>query len=381
MLLCLSLTSSAKKTNFTGSTCFTDGFGYVWNLNYTGGQSGSVTATGTVDIGGGTVWGVWGSAWGRNGSGSVELHAINPSPDGCFSFTDSFVYVGTASIDRSSGHYTDFGSGDWTSYCFGGAFNVGTWFASGPCGASSITTNPNGPAVHSRTSADLGKSCFVDAFGYVWEFHYMPQGNHLYYIQGQVNIGSGVNWNVWGMATINNLNGPIELHAINPNPDGCNSFSDSFTYWGSTSIIRSGSSYSFTAGGSWSSYCFGGVLNEGTWSAAGPCDKISGLQKANPNGPATAHASSFKFTISPNPLKSSSTISYQLTSNSHVTMTVYNYMQQPLKVVVNKDETAGKHSYTFDGRTSSGTVLPNGVYRIVAVVNGKSYTSTLQIMR
>ena len=65
MLLCLGL-SAAAKTNFAGSTCFTDGFGYVWKLNYTGDQSGSVTITsGTVDIGGGYVWNAYGSAWGK----------------------------------------------------------------------------------------------------------------------------------------------------------------------------------------------------------------------------------------------------------------------------------------------------------------------------
>jgi flagellar hook capping protein FlgD len=183
------------------------------------------------------------------------------------------------------------------------------------------------------------------------------------------------------MATINNLNGPIELHTINPNPDGCNSNSDSFTYWSSTSIVRSGGSYSFNAGGSWDSYCFGGVLNVGTWSASGPCSKVSGVQKVNPNGPAAGHANSFRFAISPNPLRSSSTISYELTRDSRLIVTVYNYMQQPLKVLVNENETAGKHSYTFDGKSSGGAALPNGVYRVVAVVDGKSYTSTLQIMR
>ena len=378
ILLCLGLTSYAK-TNFAGSTCFTDAFGYVWKLNYTGDQSGSVTTTGTVDIGGGSVWNVWGSAWGRNGSGSVELHAINPSPDGCFYYTDSFVYVGTATIDRSTGHYTDFGSGTWNCYCYGGVLNSGTWSATGPCGSSSITTNPNGPAVHS--GVNFGKSCFVDGFGYLWEFHYWVTSDHVYSIQGQVNIGSGTNWKVWGTATLQNSTGPVQLHAINPNPDGCTQYTDSFTYWGSTSILRSEGSYTFDASGTWDSYCFGGVLNEGTWATTGPCSKVSGLQKVNPNGPATAHATQFRFTVSPNPLRSSSNISYTLTKNSRVTLTVYNYMQQPVKVLIDKNETTGKHSYTFDGRSSSGATLPNGVYRVVAVVNGKSYTSGLQIMR
>lgn len=379
IVLSLCLCFSAKAKNFDGTTCFTDGFGYVWTLNYTGDQSGNVTATGTVDIGGGQIWNAVGEAYGKGGTGTVHLNAINPSPDGCNSFTDSFVYVGTATIDRTTQHYTDYGSGTWESYCGCSVLNSGTWDATGPCGASLKITNPNGPAVHSQESIALrkalGKTCFTDAFGYVWEVHYVPQCNHLYYIQGKVDIGQSIRWDVSGYATINQLSGPIELHAVNPHPDGCTRNSDSFVYVGTISIAKSAGSYSSSGTGTWESYCAGSAINGGTWDATGPCNAT--LQhKVDPNGPAAHVADAFRFKVSPNPLKSSSVITYNLAKESKVSITVYNYMQQPVKQIINRTESVGKHSYVIDGAS-----LSNGVYRVIANVDGKSYTTSLQVIK
>jgi flagellar hook assembly protein FlgD len=80
--------------------------------------------------------------------------------------------------------------------------------------------------------------------------------------------------------------------------------------------------------------------------------------------------------VSPNPLKSTSTVTYNLLKDSRVNITIYNYMQQPVKQIVNKTESIGKHSYVIDGSS-----LTNGSYRVVAVVDGKTYTSNLQVVR
>jgi len=80
--------------------------------------------------------------------------------------------------------------------------------------------------------------------------------------------------------------------------------------------------------------------------------------------------------VAPNPLKSTSTITYNLVKDSRVSITIYNYMQQPIKQIVNKMELAGKHSYIIDGSS-----LTNGSYRVVAVVDGKTYSSNLQVAK
>jgi hypothetical protein len=70
-------------------------------------------------------------------NGAVELHAINPNPDGCTFASDSFIYVGSAVITKDGpGTLSYSGNGTWTSYCFGSPLNYGTWSASGPCGST-----------------------------------------------------------------------------------------------------------------------------------------------------------------------------------------------------------------------------------------------------
>jgi hypothetical protein len=384
MLLCLGLTLAAK-ADFNGSTCFADDLGYVWHVNYEGPHN-NVSIGGTVNLGGGLKWNVWGHADIENSIASVELHAINPSPDGCTVYVDSFIYVGTITLDRSGTQFKDFGSGTWNSWCGCTLDSTGHWTSTGPCHAASQLVNPNGPAVHSKELTAfrdaLGKTCFVDNSGFLWKFHYtIPQCGNTYYIKGQVSVGFTANWKVWGFADISHGSGYIELHAVNPDPDNCTVYADSFVYYGHINITKIPGSYSFTESGEWETFCYGGVLKFGKWTATGPCDLVPGSFKPDLNGPAYHNGASFKFSVSPNPLRSNSTISYELPKDARLKITVYNYMQQPVRFLADKNETAGGHTYTFDGKSSSGAALPNGVYRVVAIVDGKTYTSSLQIMR
>lgn len=371
LILTLSLCFSAKANS--GSTCFTDVFGYVWKVSYTGTGGGYYTATGTVDIGSGTLWNVVGSATVKHATGPVQLTAINPSPDGCNSYTDSFAYYGTTTITHGNFSYT--GSGSWESYCFGGVLNTGTWDASGPCQASAKNVNPNGPASHTSGNKTAKNSmntvCFNDGF-YNWKVTYTDQGGGYYTCTGTVNV-DGIDWSVYGSANfMNHMSNNAEFHASNPYPDGCTFYVDSFTYYdGVAQISGTGSGTTFSGYGNWVNYCFGATLNYGSWAAYGPC----GALKSLPYGPAK-HAKALDLKVSPNPMKSNTTVTYQLSKESQVKITLYNYMQQPVQQVVNKVESAGKHSYVINGST-----LTNGVYRLVAVVDGQSYSSSVQVVK
>jgi hypothetical protein len=59
----------------------------------------------------------------------------------------------------------------------------------------------------------------------------------------------------------------------------------------------------------------------------------------------------------PNPFNSTTTISYDLFTNSLVTLTIYDVFGRQIEILLNKRETAGVHSVRFD---ASG--LPGGVY-------------------
>jgi len=377
----LCMLASTIKAN---TICFTDGFGYRWSITYSSDSKGHYSGWGTVDIGTGTLWNV--SAWSQlsNLSGPVELHAVNPAPDGCTSNSDSFVYVGSAQVFRSGGHTTSWsGNGEWTSYCFGGPLNSGTWDASGPCGAGkSIKVDPNGPASHVTTSAKKSSNtvCFTDAFGEVWRITYSPNGSGGYWGTGTVDIGGGVLWNVNASGEFASLSGDVVLHALNPSPDGCTTYSDSFVYVGSAQVFRNGGSTTGWSGsGTWNSYCFGGVLNTGDWSATGPCGSGKSI-RVDPNGPAS-HGSLITLVVSPNPAKNNTSISFKTSKQSQVQIIVYNYLQQPVRVLTNGAQSAGKQTYNWDLRDMNGKAVNNGLYRVVALINGKSYSSTLQVIR
>ncbi|MEP6465135.1 MAG: hypothetical protein ABJB05_02465 [Parafilimonas sp.] len=363
--------SSQTAKNASNTVCFNDGF-YNWFITYTDNGSGAYNCTGTVSVDG-TNWNVWG--WGNfaNHMGSVEFHASNPNPDGCFQYTDSFTYAGNAQITGNGSGTMFGGNGNWTSYCAGGVYSTGTWAAQGPCGGA-LKSMPYGPAKHSSSQTAKNASntvCFNDGFSN-FRIAYTEAGNGSYTCTGTYTV-DGTPWAVTGWGNFMNHMGSVELHVSNPNPDGCVSYSDSFTYVGTAEIMGNGSSTVFTGGGNWTSYCYGGVLFTGTWSAQGPC---SGTLKSSQYGPAKHAQAAFKINISPNPLKSTSTVSYETLKQSQVNITVYNYMQQPVRIIVNGNVSAGKHSAVIDGSS-----LANGMYRVVAIVDGKSYTSSLQVVR
>jgi flagellar hook assembly protein FlgD len=89
----------------------------------------------------------------------------------------------------------------------------------------------------------------------------------------------------------------------------------------------------------------------------------------------------FTLKIAPNPMSTSTVITYTLAKDSKVNIVIYNYMMQPIKVLVNDNVTKGTYSITWDGSSSSGNFVSSGIYKIVALVNGQQYTTSLQVLR
>ena len=377
LLICSALTAAgqlvktAKKA--TNNVCFNDGF-YNWKIKYTDNGGGMYSATGSVNVDG-VDWKVYGSGDFAGHNGTVEFHAANPNSDGCNgAYVDSFTYYGNAQITGTGKSTTFTGSGDWVSYCAGSVLFTGTWAASGPC-SGNLKSLPYGPAKNKKSNfADLKKTtnsvCFFDGFSN-WQITYTDKGDGNYSVTGTLDV-DGTNWIVYGWGKFAGHKGTIELHASNPNPDGCTFYTDSFTNYGTAQIMGTGKNTTFTGSGDWVSYCFGGVLFTGTWSASGPC----GSNLKYPSYGPAKHGEIFSMKVAPNPLKSTSTVTYNLVKDSRVSITIYNYMQQPIKQIVNKMELAGKHSYVIDGSS-----LTNGSYRVVAVVDGKTYSSNLQVAK
>ena len=94
-----------------------------------------------------------------------------------------------------------------------------------------------------------------------------------------------------------------------------------------------------------------------------------------------AHGSLITLVVSPNPAKNNTSISFKTSKQSQVQIIVYNYLQQPVRVLTNGAQSAGKQTYNWDLRDMKGNAVNNGLYRVVALINGKSYSSTLQVIR
>ena len=394
------LAANASKAPLVSVVCFTDGFGYTWSFtNISQTSATTYYAEGTVSAYANSKATLWLDVTNGVHNASVEAHAINLGADGCTSFSDSFIYVGSADITHGAG-YT--GSGTWNSYCFGGVINFGTWDAAGPCGSGKPKVN-TGAVTPANSASAAGKNlanaskpptplhvCFSDVFGYVWDFtNIIMTSATTYYAEGTVSAYANSKATLWVDVTNGVHNASVEAHAINLGADGCTSFSDSFIYVGSADITHG---VGYTGSGTWNSYCFGGVINFGTWSAAGPCG--TGKVKLNTGGVAPANSASVagkklanasndskvSLIAVPNPLKNNTQLRYTVTTSAKVNMTVYNYMHQPVKVLVNENKSAGNYSVTWNAINSNGNRVSPGLYQVVMIVGDKMHTTTVQVL-
>jgi hypothetical protein len=66
----------------------------------------------------------------------------------------------------------------------------------------------------------------------------------------------------------------------------------------------------------------------------------------------------------PNPVTSTTSIAYTISNSGRVELRVYDASGSLVKILVNDDKTAGKHTIAWDGSNEKGQRLPNGVYFI-----------------
>ncbi|MCK4639853.1 MAG: T9SS type A sorting domain-containing protein, partial [Candidatus Marinimicrobia bacterium] len=64
----------------------------------------------------------------------------------------------------------------------------------------------------------------------------------------------------------------------------------------------------------------------------------------------------------PNPFNPTTTISYSLPRNCHVTITIYDISGREIITLRKENETAGYRSITWDGQDKNGSIVHSGVY-------------------
>ncbi|NOY88594.1 MAG: T9SS type A sorting domain-containing protein [FCB group bacterium] len=64
----------------------------------------------------------------------------------------------------------------------------------------------------------------------------------------------------------------------------------------------------------------------------------------------------------PNPFNPNTTISFDLSNSSHVNLTIYNILGQPVRTLLNKEMTAGSYNIEWNGKDDNGQGLSSGIY-------------------
>jgi poly-gamma-glutamate synthesis protein (capsule biosynthesis protein) len=80
------------------------------------------------------------------------------------------------------------------------------------------------------------------------------------------------------------------------------------------------------------------------------------------NENATKPITLYSFQVFPNPLKYLSTVKYNLMAPTKVILKIYNALGQEVRTLVNKIQTQGLHSITWDGKDNQNQILPRGIY-------------------
>lgn len=228
--------------------------------------------------------------------------------------------------------------------------------------------------------------CFTDAYNYRYVFKDIDLTDcNVLHATGEARNITSYPWDahLWVDFSGGGATGNVEMHVINPGMDGCASgFVDSFIYVGTMTISNSGGVRTYSGGGTWTNYCGGVLYNTGTWSASGPCGVTLKPQQNNDGKlPGKISTDNFQLKISPNPVKNYTNISYNLAKASNVNITIYNMMNQPVKVLVSENQSNGAHNVNWNGQTNSGSRASNGIYKVVAIINGKVYSENIQVLQ
>ncbi|MDP2984336.1 MAG: FlgD immunoglobulin-like domain containing protein [Candidatus Latescibacter sp.] len=85
--------------------------------------------------------------------------------------------------------------------------------------------------------------------------------------------------------------------------------------------------------------------------------------------------------VYPNPFNPSTTIALGLPRDGHVIISIYNVNGQKVRELANSNMFAGKHSFIWDGRDSSGQVISAGVYFTRAEMGGSVATKKMLFLK
>ena len=83
----------------------------------------------------------------------------------------------------------------------------------------------------------------------------------------------------------------------------------------------------------------------------------------------------------PNPFNPTTEIAYEIPTNSHVVLTIFNALGQRINTLVDKEQAAGRYQVTWDGLSENGARMSSGVYFYHIQAEGFSKTMKMILMK
>ena len=83
----------------------------------------------------------------------------------------------------------------------------------------------------------------------------------------------------------------------------------------------------------------------------------------------------------PNPFNPETKIRYSIPQNSNVNLTVYNMLGQIVRELVNEHQIANSYETIWDGKNSSGGIMPSAVYVFQLKAGNKIETRKLLLLK
>ncbi len=119
----------------------------------------------------------------------------------------------------------------------------------------------------------------------------------------------------------------------------------------------------FRPGGTWKWASNLGFIRFATWNAAPRCFHVKGSgQAVQEIGDGTLPREFSLGQNYPNPFNPTTNINFDVPTNSHVTLTIFNVLGQKVKTLVDKDMAANKYNVDWDGRSDTGVRAASGIY-------------------
>lgn len=83
----------------------------------------------------------------------------------------------------------------------------------------------------------------------------------------------------------------------------------------------------------------------------------------------------------PNPFRPGTILTFRIDRAGPVKLEVFDASGRLVAILADRDFTAGEHSIPWDGRTSSGTEAPSGVYFVRRTAEGSTVSAILMRTR